>query len=288
MKDVSSEKQFENYVKKTLREKHRQESIRRAGRGKKIFELMNRFGQNSTERLVLDLGCGRGDISLFLSRKTKCVVGVDINKESIGVAHLRAKISNRNNFLTIRSSATNIPVRTDSLDFVLIIGVLEWVPCSKRHENPESTQLEALREVRRVLRRRGILLLAIENRYYLRYWLGLMDHHSRLRFVPVLPRKIADFISKRKKGELYLNRTYSYIELKKMIREVGFKTIAIHVGIPDYVFPEEIVDINDRDEIERKVNSIRQRKSRKILWRAINKIGLMRFLGSNFIAACEK
>jgi len=60
------------------------------------------------------------------------------------------------------------------------------------------------------------------------------------------------------------------------------------VGISDYVFPEEIADINNKDEIRRKINSVRQRKSRKIIWGIINEIGLMRFFSSNFIVACQK
>ena len=60
------------------------------------------------------------------------------------------------------------------------------------------------------------------------------------------------------------------------------------VGIPDYVFPGEIADMNNKDEIRRKINSVRQRKSRKIIWGIINEIGLMKFFSINFIVACQK
>ena len=288
VKDISSEKEFENYVKRTFQKEHRQEWIIGKLRGKKIFELMNKFNPRLAESLILDLGCGPGGISLVLSKKSRWIIGLDIDKESISVAHFRAKISNRNNFSAILGSATNIPIRSDNFDFVLINGVLEWVPCSKPDQNPHFTQLEALEEVRRILKKQGMLILAIENRYYLRYWLGIVDHHSKLRFVPILPRKIADFICKRKKGELYLNRTYSYFELNNMIKNVGFQIMAVYIGIPDYVFPEEIADINNKDEIRRKINSVRQRKSRRIVWGIINEIGLMKFFSSNFIVACQK
>ncbi|MFB0522429.1 MAG: class I SAM-dependent methyltransferase [Candidatus Bathyarchaeia archaeon] len=268
--------------------KSAQEQINGFERDKAISEFMNRLNHNLAESLILDLGCGRGVISLPLSKQVKWVIGVDSDKETIRATHSKTQKLNRDNFFTILGSATNIPVKSDYVDFALIIGVLEWVPRSKPYEDPESTQIEALREVGRILRRRGRLLLAIENRYYLRYWLGLTDHHSRLKFVPVLPRKIADFISRRRKGEPYLNRTYSYFELKNLLRKAGFRTLKICLGIPDYVFAEEIVDIDDKDEINEKINSVRQSKSRKIAWRTINRLGLMKFLCSNFIVACQK
>ena len=287
-KDISSEKEFKNYFKRGFRNMHSHEWILGSGRGERIFELMNRLSYNFMECRVLDLGCGYGAISLFLCEKTKEVIGVDVNKESVGVAYLRSTVLNKNNFLAVLGSATNIPIRNDSLDFVLIIGVLEWVPHSKPRENPESTQLEVLKEVRRILKRQGMLLLAIENRYYLRYWLGTRDHHSNLRFVPVLPRRIADWVSKREKGEPYLNRTYSYFELRKLVRKIGFKIMKMYIGIPDYIFPEEIAEINNKDEMRQKIDSIRQRKSRRIVWGVINKIGLMKFFSSNFIIVCQK
>ena len=288
VKGIRSEQGFENYVRETFHHKHTREWIIGANRGKKVFELINKFDHEIAESLILDLGCAFGGISLVLSRRTKCVIGVDINKDALGVAHLRAKISNRDNFLSILSSATNIPIKDNSLDLVLINGVLEWVPSSRPYENPESTQLEALKEVRRILKKQGMLLLAIENRYYLRYWLGTVDHHSKLRFVPVLPRKLADLISKIRKGEPYLNRTYSYFELKNLVKKTGFNILKIYIGIPDYVFPEEIVDIDDKKEIGIRIDRVRQRRSRKIVWGMINEIGLMKFFGSNFIVACQK
>jgi len=288
IQSISSEKEFEDYVKRTFRDEFLQRWIIGTGRGEKILELLKRSNQNVIDSLILDLGCGCGGISLFLSGKIKRIVGIDIDKESIGVAHLRAKVSNRNNFVTMVGSATNVPIKNDSIDFVLINGALEWIPYCKPNQNPESTQLDALEEVRRMLKRRGTLILAIENRFYLRYWLGIIDHHSGLRFVPILPRKIADFVCKRKKGELYLNRTYSYFGLKDILRKAGFNAVKVHVGIPDYLFSEEIVEINNRDEMRRKIYSVRQRKSRKIVWETINKTRLMKFLCSNFIVVCQK
>jgi len=288
IKNISSEEEFENHVERVIQNKHTQKWVIGRERGKKIFELMEKFNPDFAEKLVLDLGCGFGGISLFLSQKVKWVIGVDTNKESIRISHLRAKMSKEDNFFAILSSATNIPIKNDSLDSILIDGVLEWVPLSKPLENPKSTQLEALIEVRRVLKGKGTLFLAIENRYYLRYWLGTRDHHSRLRFVPILPRKIADWVSKMQKGEPYMNWTYSYFKLKEILKQAEFKVLKVYVGIPDYVFPEKIVDIEDKHEIKRQINTIRERKSRKIIWGIINKLGLMKIFSSNFIPICQK
>jgi len=288
IKAMGSEEEFENYIKENFKIKHTQEWIIGSGRGEKIFQLMDKFNSEFKKSLILDLGCGYGGISLFLAKKAESVIGVDINRESINVAHLRTKISRGASFSTILSSATNVPLKEASVDFVLINGVLEWIPCSKPYQDPMSTQLEALGEVKRVLKRRGRMLLAIENRYYLRYWLGSKDTHSGLRFVPILPRKVADMVSIVIKGKRYLNRTYSYFELKNILKKLGLTTVKVYMGIPDYVFPEEIVGIDDKEEMRKKISSVRQRGSRRVVWGMLTKMGLMKLFGSNFIVLCQK
>lgn len=287
VQNIRSEKEFNRYVKKKIKNENLQEWIIGARRGQKIFEFMSKFNSNLPSSLILDMGCGFGGISMFLSKITQ-VLGLDINRESLRVAHFRKKIAKRHNLLFVRGSATDLPIRSGVFDKVLISGAMEWVPCSKPKEDPESTQLETLMENVRILKERGMLFLAIENRYYLRYWLGVVDHHSGLRFVPILPRKVANLISFRMKGKPYLTRTYSYSELRKLVQIAGLEIMKVYIGIPDYVFPQDIVDLEDKYEISRKINSIRKRRSRRIIWQIISKIGLMRLFGSNFIVVCQK
>ena len=64
--------------------------------------------------------------------------------------------------------------------------------------------------------------------------------------------------------------------------------LRVYVGIPDYVFPEEIVDIDDKASISRQINFVRQKRSRRIIWQIINKMGLMKLFSSNFILVCQK
>ena len=86
----------------------------------------------------------------------------------------------------------------------------------------------------------------------------------------------------------YLDALDRLPEIKNLFSKIGFKVVKVYTAIPGYVFPEEIVDIDDKDEIKEKVNSVRKRKSRKIVWGIISKIGLTNFFTSNFIVLCQK
>jgi SAM-dependent methyltransferase len=158
----------------------------------------------------------------------------------------------------------------------VVIGVLEWVPSSYPKDDPEDLQFETLKEIRRVLKENGKLLLAIENRYYLGYWLGRIDHHTGLRFVPLLPRKLASFISRITRGEPYLNWTHSYWKLNEILQRAGFKVLKIFVGIPSYTLPDEIADVSNEKEVLNKLDSAKLQKLNAIVWKMLNAMKLMK------------
>jgi len=86
------------------------------------------------------------------------------------------------------------------------------------------------------------------------------------------------------KGERYFfNRTYSYIGLRKIFIKEGFKIQKIFLGLPDYGVPQEIVDVNDKIEVDKKREFIKQGAWEKIIWKSIDKAGLTKFLCNNYI-----
>lgn len=284
---IDSEKEFRALVRQKLGDDESNWIIGYL-RGRKIVQIFANCGIGLENMVVLDLGCGFGGISLYFSNVAKEVLSLDVDQMLLSITHRRRKIGDKRNVHPILGSALNIPLIDESVDICLIIGVLEWVPFSYPNFSPEHLQLKVLNEVYRILNKKGKLLLAIENRYYLGYWFGRIDHHSGLPFVPILPRRVASFLSHKVKGKPYINWTYSYSGLSKMLGKAGFKIMKTFIGIPSYTLPREIADICNRKEVASKINSARLKRLNMAVWNILNATGLLKQLGSNFILLCSK
>ncbi|MBV6521941.1 MAG: hypothetical protein MNPFHGCM_02085 [Gemmatimonadaceae bacterium] len=109
----------------------------------------------------VDLGCGLGIQTAEMRRRGFQVVGLE---PSVGLL-----MQNRaGGAPVVAADALNIPLRTASVDFVFVIGVLHHLP-------GQPAQDSALREIARVLRPDGILLVHESNprnplfRFYMGY-----------------------------------------------------------------------------------------------------------------------
>lgn len=91
---------------------------------------------------ILDLGCGHGHVFSYLREKEgKDAYGLDINVNSLKHQNLKGYF--------VCGDAHNIPFRDNSLDVVLAFELVEHL------REPE----KSLKEIRRVLKKGGILLL---------------------------------------------------------------------------------------------------------------------------------
>ena len=90
---------------------------------------------------ILDLGCGHGHILSYLREKGRDAYGLDINADSLKHRNLKGYF--------VCGDAHNLPLRDNSLDVVLAFELVEHLKEPRR----------ALEEIRRILKRRGILLL---------------------------------------------------------------------------------------------------------------------------------
>lgn len=191
---------------------------------------------------VLDLGCGWGAISFALARRAGLVVGCDLAVERLRFLQQRAvQEGARNVQLVWGGDGKRLPFRDNEFDLVVLNGVLEWVPQSVEG-SPDTIQLEFLKEVARVLSKHGQLVLAIENRWSWLYWMGRPEEHSRIRYVSLLPRGLANIYARLRTGKPYRTHTHSYWAYKRMLRTAGFQSSQIVVPLRDYRSFEAIVD----------------------------------------------
>jgi len=110
------------------------------------------------ELAILDAGCGTGGLMERLSRFGQ-VVGVDYNDEAVRYARKRG--------LTIRkASLTKLPFKNNHFDLVICIDVI--------YHRGVGDDVAATREIRRVLKPGGILILRVPANKFL---LSAHDRH---------------------------------------------------------------------------------------------------------------
>ena len=250
-------------------------------RGKMILKFIKKKIDNLHDLSTLDLGCGGGGITITLSQACKKIVAMDINAHRVKVTNTRIKNKNITNTFVVRSDGAHLPFRDNFFSLVIVNGVLEWIPTSHT-QNPQKTQFNALAEVTRVLENGGFLYLGIENRYFLSFFFGAVDQHSQLRFVTLLPRKIANFYSMILKKRPYKTYLYSYWGLIRLLKNAGFPYISFYVPFPDYRFPALVVSISDRRGLLSAVKAKRG-KLGKLAIKIIVSAGLTRLLIHNFV-----
>jgi SAM-dependent methyltransferase len=113
---------------------------------------------------VLDLGCGTGYGSYYLSQKgAQFVLATDVDAEAIQYARLHYKAAN---LLYLQSNAINLPLAQQSFDLVISFEVIEHLQAVKTY----------LAEISRVLTDKGWLIGSTPNR--LVYSMGAYESHN--------------------------------------------------------------------------------------------------------------
>ena len=155
---------------------------------------------------ILDCGCGAGEYVHALQRLGADAWGVEFSPDKIASA--RPEVTGR----LFRGDLQDIGVAGSSVDVALLNEVLEHVPDDRR----------ALREVHRVLKPGGILVVFSPNRRYPFETHGARWRGSTVRvahYVPLIPylplglsRKVLDFWA----------RNYWPGELRGLVQQAGF------------------------------------------------------------------
>ena len=124
------------------RESHSKEVIGKAESLLGIIDIKN-------DQSFLEIGCGSGPVSRYVSEKYKIeVVGTDVDEDQIESAKKSARTLKNITFLA--ADATDLPFEDNSFDIILSINVLHHI----------SSWMDALKEIDRVLKKGGFLLLA--------------------------------------------------------------------------------------------------------------------------------
>jgi len=175
---------------------------------------------------VLEVGAGCGALSGCLCRKAESVKAVELSlKRSTINAYKNCECSNLEilvgNFNDIHQNLN------EKFDYVTLIGVLEYAPA---YIGTENSFVTFLNKVNDCLEEDGKLIIAIENRFGLKYFAGCREDHLGVPFVGI---------------EGYYNRsthvqTFNKAEMEKLLKDAGFEEWKFYYPYPDYKFPNNI------------------------------------------------
>lgn len=172
---------------------------------------------------LLEIGAECGALTGLFCRKLHRVVAVEPSKEC-------AEVNSRRNAayhnLTILSENFKDLEIHEKFDYVTMIGVFAYAPYYFDGENPF---MEMLQKMRSFLKPDGKLILAIQNKYGLKYFAGAAEDHT-----------LRCFDGLENYADAGLARTFSHKTLEKMLEAAGFSENQFYYPMPDYRLPIEI------------------------------------------------
>ncbi len=172
---------------------------------------------------LLEIGAGCGAITGVFLDQLKEVVTIDISQRRLDI--LKARFKTKKNLKVKLANIVDYKPK-QKFDYVTSIGVLEYSAKFIESENP---YLDFLKKAKSLLKPNGIFILAIENKFGLKYWAGAPEDHTGRLFDSIEGYPIDEGI-----------RTFGKVELKKLLEKAGFSDIEFYYPYPDYKFPIEI------------------------------------------------
>ncbi len=197
--------------------------------------------------VCVDLGSGWGPISFGLSQYYDTVYSMDGVYERLRFQAIRAQQDGIENIRILKGSLLKLPLPDNTADTVIVNGLLEWIGLSDEVTPPRELQLAFLREVRRILKPDGRMLIGIENRTGAQFLMGSRDH-SGLRYTSLMPRWMADRVVRRARrlddasffdgaNQNYRTLTYTAWGYQTLLREAGFARPDVYWTWPSYNEP---------------------------------------------------
>jgi SAM-dependent methyltransferase len=204
--------------------------------------------------VALDIGSGLGAITQALSKGVSTVYSLEAMTERVEFTRLRLFQEGISNVHQIQGTALDLPFCDETFDLIVVNGVLEWVGEWSQNGDPREIQLNFLRNLARLLKKNGIVVIGIENRIGYAMFRGGRDH-SGLAYTSLMPRKVAGVYMRYAKGKHYRTtldskrgyRTFTYSEKgnRKLLNEAGLATHNQYWAQPGYNQPYSLIPLHD-------------------------------------------
>ena len=182
-----------------------------------FLKIIKKYQNQLNKKIVLDLGCGFGASSIILSKHVKKLYAIDLTNMAIKNAKKNLKINNINNVKAYQMDAENLKFKNNFFDFVFSWGVIH------HSYKPE----KILKNIKSKLKSNGSCFLMVYNFYSFRYiflslyYLFIKGYIFKGYNFTTICRKFTDG---------HYNKHYSSSEMKKILKDIGFKKIKITYG----------------------------------------------------------
>lgn len=177
------------------------------------------------EEQVLEIGSGCGAVTGALCKKAKSVTCIELSKKrSLINAYRHSGFDNlkilMGNFQDIEKNLT------EKYDYITLIGVFEY---GEAYISSSTPYVDFLKTISRHLKPDGKIVLAIENRFGLKYWAGCTEDHFGTLFEGLegYPKT---------KGV----KTFTRKELSAILKDAGDLNASWYYPFPDYKLPMTI------------------------------------------------
>jgi 2-polyprenyl-3-methyl-5-hydroxy-6-metoxy-1,4-benzoquinol methylase len=198
-------------------------------------------------KVVLDLGCGTGRWSKYLSEKAKYIEAIDPSSAVISAATMLLK---SDNVRVTQASIDNIPFEDGAFDFVFSLGVLHHIP---------DTQL-AMRKCVNKVKPGGYFLVylyySLDNRgvyFKILFWASNIVRIVISRLPSIVKKYICDVLA----VFIYL----PLISVSRLLTFLGLSRISKKIPLSYYV--NKSINIIRNDALDRFGTPLEQRFSKK-------------------------
>ena len=243
--DLSSRsEELELYIKDWASEYHL--SVKRS-------QLLSGFDYDSSKK-VLEVGCGCGAITRFLGETFEHVVSIEGNVHRANLARLRTR--DLNGISIICAPFQEIEFK-EKFDIVFCIGVYEY---SSSFVNGDDPYEEVLNYFDELLTPNGIVVIAIENQFGMKYFSSSSEDHVGLMFEGVEGyHRIIDKVKTFGKNEIREKLQPHYNDIKFYFPYSDYK-------LADGVLSEEFLNSGKAGELVSQFKSRDYRGQRKSLF----------------------
>ena len=176
----------------------------------------------SKEDKILEIGAGCGAITGGLASRGGSVHAIELSMKRSMINAYRNKDKDNlkisvGNFEDVEKSLT------EKYDLITLIGVFEYGEGFIKTDTP---YVDWLKMCKKHLSEKGKIVIAIENKYGLKYFAGWKEDHTSRYFEGIEGYRKSSNV-----------RTFAKDELTRIVHEAGFEKTTYYYPYPDYKFP---------------------------------------------------